>query len=177
MTQNDTSEFFFIIYSDITSRRACFARPLLYLFCPSCSYTHCMCYHACKDSCKGAKLAAKKVIVKESLWGIDYVNCTRMTLHTHSFVAHAHLLHPIQARDLINQFAKKLISLLTISSTMCVKLRSKRTKSTIYLHDNDCYSMFPWIKLLSYLQPITCKSPLSPVLVQSVQEASSFTCG
>ena len=38
----------------------------------------------------------------------------------HSIVAHAHLLHPVQACGLINQLAKKLISSLAISPTACV---------------------------------------------------------
>ena len=54
---------------------------------------------------------------------IYYVNSTRMM--PHSIVMHAHLLHPVQARDLINQLAKKLISSLAVSPAACVKLRSK----------------------------------------------------
>ena len=45
-----------------------------------------------------------------------------MMLHC-SNVAHAHLLHPVQARDLINQLAKKLITLLAISPVRRVKAR------------------------------------------------------
>ena len=42
----------------------------------------------------------------------------------YSIVAHAHLLHPIQARDLINQLAKKLVSLLTVSQYLLSSLES-----------------------------------------------------
>ena len=54
--------------------------------------------------------------------GLDYVNSSMLL---HSIVAHAHLLHPVQARDLINRLAKKLVSSLAVSPTACVKLRSK----------------------------------------------------
>ena len=42
-----------------------------------------------------------------------------------SIAAHAHLLHPVQECDLINRLAKKLVSLLAISPTTCVKARSE----------------------------------------------------
>ena len=136
-----------------------------------------MCYHASKHSYEGAKLVAKKVIVKESLWIIDYVNCMRMTLYTHSTVAHAHLLNPVQARDLINQFAKKLVSSLTISSTTCVKLRSKEQNllytymtmtATICSLESSC---------LAICSPLHVRVHCHLLFVQSVQEATSFTCG
>ena len=41
-----------------------------------------------------------------------------------SIVAHAHLLHPIGARDLTNQLAQKLVSLLAVSLARHVKARS-----------------------------------------------------
>ena len=50
------------------------------------------------------------------------ISCTKLL---DMIVAHAHLPHPVQARDLINQLAKKLISSLAVSPTACVKLRSK----------------------------------------------------
>ena len=64
-----------------------------------------------------------------------------MMLYIHdSIVAHVHLLHPVQAHDLINQLAKKLVSSLAISPTACVKLRSKEQK--YYLNDDDYNNIF-----------------------------------
>ena len=57
--------------------------------------------------------------------GIDYVNSTRMMLHC-SNVVHAHLLHPVRTRDLINQLAKKLFSSLAISPVRHVKARREK---------------------------------------------------
>ena len=48
---------------------------------------------------------------------IDYVNSTRMMMHC-SNEAHAHLLHPVRARDLINQLAKKLVSIIVRSPSL-----------------------------------------------------------
>ena len=42
-----------------------------------------------------------------------------------SIAAHAHLLHPVRACDLINRLAKKLVSLLAISPTACVKAKGE----------------------------------------------------
>ena len=39
-------------------------------------------------------------------------------------VAHANLLHPVRARDLTNQLAQKLVSLLIISLAIRAKTRS-----------------------------------------------------
>ena len=39
-------------------------------------------------------------------------------------VAHAHLLHPVEARDLTNQLAQKLVSLLIVSLARRAKARS-----------------------------------------------------
>ena len=52
-----------------------------------------------------------------------------MMLHCSNEV-HAHLLHPVQARDLINQLAKKLTSSLAISPVRCVPLNY-----CMYLHN------------------------------------------
>ena len=47
-------------------------------------------------------------------------------MHTlDGIVAHAHLLPPVRTRDLINQLVKKLLSLLAVSLTACVKPRSE----------------------------------------------------
>ena len=43
-----------------------------------------------------------------------------------STLVHARLLHPVRACDLINQLAKKLVSLLTISLARRVKARSQK---------------------------------------------------
>ena len=48
-----------------------------------------------------------------------------MMLHCSSEV-HAHLLHPVQARDLINQLAKKLVSSFAISPVGRVKARHQK---------------------------------------------------
>ena len=110
-----------------------FARPLLHLFCiymTSCSYTHCMQYHV-STAVTGQTLLLKRghSLIKESsrACGALIILCssTRMMLYIHSIVAHAHLLHPVQARDLINHLAKKLVSSLAVSPATCEKLRSK----------------------------------------------------
>ena len=44
-----------------------------------------------------------------------------------SVVAHAHLLHPVQARDLINQLAKKLARCLSNGMYEAKKQRAKST--------------------------------------------------
>ena len=41
-----------------------------------------------------------------------------------SIVVHAHMLHPVRARDLTNQLAQKLVSLLVVSLTRHAKARS-----------------------------------------------------
>ena len=41
-----------------------------------------------------------------------------------SIVEHMHLLHPVRARDLINQLAQKVVSLLIISLARHMKARS-----------------------------------------------------
>ena len=84
----------------------------------------CICMHAIKQCYERAILAS----LKRSQYGkgdTDYVNSMRMMLHC-STLAHAHLLHPIRACDLINQLAKKLITLLAISLVTRVKARSQK---------------------------------------------------
>ena len=52
---------------------------------------------------------------------------------------------------------------------------AKKQRVIYYLNDDDYDNIFSLIKLLSYLQPTTCKCPLSPTSFQctprSVQEA------
>ena len=45
-------------------------------------------------------------------------------------VAHAHLLHLVRARDLINQLAKKLVSSLTVLSCETCEGKTPETEST-----------------------------------------------
>ena len=40
-------------------------------------------------------------------------------------MVHAHSLHPVRAREIINQLAKKLVSSLDVSQTAFVKARSE----------------------------------------------------
>ena len=56
----------------------------------------------------------------------------------HSIVAHAHLLHPVLARDLINQLAKKLVSSLAVSPMATQEAKSK----IYYLNDDDYDNIF-----------------------------------
>ena len=58
---------------------------------------------------------------KEKVKGTDYVNSSIAL-----FVAHVHLFHPVEARDLSNQQAKKLVSLLALSLARSVKARSQK---------------------------------------------------
>ena len=46
-----------------------------------------------------------------------------------------HLLHPVQARDLINQLAKKVVSSLAISPTR----REGKTESTTSVKTNNTF--------------------------------------
>ena len=95
-----------------------------------------------------------------------------MTLYTHSIVAHAHLLHPVQASDLINHFAKKLVSSLTVSSAACVKPRSKPTwrwlLQYVPLIESSC---------LAICSPFHVrKCPLSPVFSYSLSKKLVLSC-
>ena len=84
-----------------------------------------------------------------------------------------YLLHPVQARDLINQLAKKLISSLAISPMACVKERSE---------EQNLLPPWRWLLLYlllnqaaySYLQPTTCKCTLSPVFLYSLSKKLEF---
>ena len=58
-----------------------------------------------------------------------------------SIVAHAHLLHPVQAHDLLNQLANKIVSSLDISLVRNVKAKSQ--KQNWYLRDDDQGNIFP----------------------------------
>ena len=60
----------------------------------------------------------------------DYVNSTCLMLHC-SILAHAHLLHPVQVCDPINQLAKKLVTLLAISLARCVKAKARCQKQNL----------------------------------------------
>ena len=75
----------------------------------------------------------------------------------------------------INNQAKKLTSLLVISlHTRHVKARSHGKYRIYYLCEKDSDNNFSCIQLLSWPKATTCKCPLMPVYVQSVQEAIVF---
>ena len=105
----------------ITSWGAHLALPLLHPFCmniSSCSYTHYMRYHV-SIAVKGQTLLLRRSHSKGEFVG-HWWTCKWYTHDAlYNIVVHAHLLHPVQARDLINQLVT------AVSSTACVKQRNK----------------------------------------------------
>ena len=116
-----------IIY---TSREASFARPLLhpihpYNVLPSHSYipAHMHAIRCCKQGCERTDLAHMKSS-KEREKGTDYVNSTHLMYNNLWRMRIYFIL--FGARDLSNQQAKKLVSLLALSLARPVKARNQK---------------------------------------------------
>ena len=133
---------------------ACFARPLLHPICIS----HCAlytCMHSikcCKQAVKGQTLQPWRGHgrVKERMH-VGHWLCKQ---HSHEVAMWRMriyiILHPVRARDLINQLAKKFRNSLVLSPSLLRDVWRQDARNRIYyLCDDDCDNIFPWIKLLS----------------------------
>ena len=152
------------------------AAPVPYEYSLMYSHTDCMHYHV-STAVKGQTLLLRRGHSKGEFWG-HWWTCK---LHPHdalySIVAHAHLQHPVQACDLINQLANKLVSSLDrhLFNSVC-KAKKQRTKSTTYMMMT---ATIPSLEssVLAICSPLHVSVHCCLFFVQSVQEASTFTYG
>ena len=116
----------------------------------SCNYTPACATECHKYSCeKGRPCSYEEVIVGYNV-GHWLYKITCMMRHC-SIAAHAHLLYPVRARDLINRLAKKLVSLYSLSK----KLEFVPVASAITAIHSDCLILASYVRWAVIQPPVS----------------------